>query len=195
MAKTPACRGRVDDAAGARAAVAAIGFSMRTCLPAAIASSACSSVLAVRGRDVDDVHLRVGDELLVAAVRRSTPWSAAKAAARSAEREPAATTRWRGVPVQGGGEVGRDPAGREHAPEQGRCVVRVGMAGRGQRRERRAHGVTPPRRRTRHTGCGLETSGAWRAPATGAAQRTPLASTRRICGWKYTGYSWSPGLK
>ena len=29
----------------------------------------------------------------------------------------------------------------------------------------------------------------------GAAQRTPLASTRRISGWWYTGYSWSPGVK
>ena len=46
-----------------------------------------------------------------------------------------------------------------------------------------------------YTGCGFDTSGARRAPATGAAQRTPLASTRRTCGWKYTGYSWSPGEK
>lgn len=34
------------------------------------------------------------------------------------------------------------------------------------------------------TGSGFETSGARRGPATGAAQRTPLARTRRTCGWK-----------
>ena len=90
------------------------------------------SVLAVRGRDVDDVHLRVGDQVGIGAVdgRDAELVGESPAALGRAGTDGDQPLARRGA--QGGGEHVGDPARRHDAPVQGRRGHRIGHPRGGQ---------------------------------------------------------------
>ena len=87
-------------------------------------------VFAVRRRDVDDVDLSVGDQLLVRPVGAFESVAGGERCGTVERARPDSDDLLAGVCPQCVDEVVRDPPGRKDAPPQRRSIGRVGVARR-----------------------------------------------------------------
>ena len=120
----------------ASVALRAKAFSTSTGLPAAVASDGLRPVLRVGRRDVDDVDVRVGDEVGVGAVGRGDAELVGEGLRPVQSAGGHRLELLAGGRAQGGGEGVGDAARRQDPPAQCRGVVRIRGAGGGQRQRR-----------------------------------------------------------
>ena len=192
---------------------AAAGSSRWRCRAPTLPPSACRRLLPRRARQLRGA-LALGDAgfavLVVAGGRGDLHWDGGVARRRrrdvggAARRRPAAARRRRrraGLPAAPAlTPRGRAPAaGRRAAAPMtlaalpralpGQLALRAAPSGSG------ATSPGRPPRATSPSGRSAPRRSSGGAAAAARGPRTALASTRRIAGWWYTGYAWSPGLK